>query len=132
MGERKIGRCFRKKKSSSWQYVIFLVSPVDLKHLHTFSPLTIGMPKHEKKKKKRRDHSRHVLDLNELKELAKAHRHKDKAEIKKKSEDSMSKAAMVPQTKAEHDKEQNVVRKVVDPLTGRTRSVTYAMDVCVS
>jgi hypothetical protein len=29
----------------------------------------------------------------------------------------------VPQTKAEHDKEQNVVKKVVDPLTGRTRSV---------
>ncbi|CAO3670802.1 unnamed protein product [Umbelopsis ramanniana] len=81
------------------------------------------MPKHEKKKKKKRDHSRHVLDLNELKELAKAHRHKDKAEIKKKAEDSVSKAAMVPQTKAEHDKEQNVVRKVVDPLTGRTRMV---------
>lgn len=86
------------------------------------------MPKHEKKKKKKKsDHSRHVLDLNELKELAKAHRHKDKAEIKKKAEGSVSKAAMVPQTKAEHDKEQSVVRKVVDPLTGRTRSVTYAI-----
>ncbi|KAI8575479.1 hypothetical protein K450DRAFT_303530 [Umbelopsis ramanniana AG] len=75
------------------------------------------MPKHEKKKKKR---DRHVLDLNELKELAKAHRHK--ADKKKKTEDSISKAAMVPQTKADHDKEQNIVRKVVDPLTGRTRS----------
>ncbi|KAG2175766.1 hypothetical protein INT44_000244 [Umbelopsis vinacea] len=77
------------------------------------------MPKHEKKKKKKRD--RHVLDLNELKELAKAHRHK--AEVKKSAEDSISKAAMVPQTKAEHEKEQNVVRKVVDPLTGRTRLI---------
>ncbi|KAH8547652.1 nuclear RNA-splicing-associated protein-domain-containing protein [Umbelopsis sp. PMI_123] len=81
------------------------------------------MPKHEKKKKKKRDHSRHVLDLDELKELAKAHRHKDKTEKKKKDDAPVSKATMVPQTKAEHDKEQNVVRKVVDPLTGRTRLV---------
>lgn len=80
------------------------------------------MPKHEKKKKKKRDRAQHVLDLDELKELAKAHRHK--AEKKKDKEATVSKpAAKIPQTKAEHDKEQGVVRKVVDPLTGRTRSV---------
>ena len=117
-----------KKKKSSWQYVIARFNfSYRLLNLISFTHSLTDMPKHEKKKKKKGDHSRHVLDLNELKELAKAHRHKDKAEIKKKAEDSVSKAAMVPQTKAEHDKEQNVVRKVVDPLTGRTRSVTYAI-----
>lgn len=89
------------------------------------------MPKHEKKEKKRKENTtRHVLDLNELKDLAKAHRYNTEKEKKKdkRKDTSVSKpTAKVPQTKAEHDKEQNVVKKVVDPLTGRTRSVWSEM-----
>jgi hypothetical protein len=82
------------------------------------------MPKHEKKKKKK-NHHRETIDLDQLKELAKAHRHKcDKkktSELSSGGHNNTKSAIRVPQTKSEYDQEQSVVRKVVDPETGRTR-----------
>ncbi|KAJ2959203.1 hypothetical protein NQZ79_g5271 [Umbelopsis isabellina] len=83
------------------------------------------MPKHHEKKKKKKHHPRETIDLDQLRQLAKAHRHK--CDKKKPSESSSSgdhnntKAIRVPQSKSEYDQEQSVVRKVVDPETGRTR-----------
>lgn len=83
------------------------------------------MPKHHEKKKKKKHQHRDTIDLDQLKQLAKAHRHK--CDKKKPSESSTSgdpkntKAIRVPQSKSDYDKEQSVVRKMVDPETGRTR-----------
>ncbi|KAG2172788.1 hypothetical protein INT43_000135 [Umbelopsis isabellina] len=65
--------------------------------------------------------------MNQLKQLAKAHRHKcdknKRSESKTSGDQNNKKAIRVPQSKSEYDQEQSVVRKVVDPETGRTRLV---------
>jgi hypothetical protein len=79
------------------------------------------MPKHHEKKKKKKYPHKETINLEQLRELAKAHRHQPEKKKPNAEQAESRKASMVPLTKAEHDKEQSVIRKVVDPATGRTR-----------